>query len=198
MWRKPEDVDAHGGLTLWFTGLSGAGKSTLAERVKEVLVARGHRVEVLDGDDIRTNLSNGLGFSKQDRDINIRRIGFVARLLSRNGIVAITAAISPYRAVREEIRRAHEAPFVEVLVDCRLEELIRRDPKGLYARALRGELQNFTGISDPYERPTAPEVTVHSDCERVEESLGRILRWLEEHGLPRLEGAGVARASVAD
>ncbi|PWT84776.1 MAG: adenylyl-sulfate kinase [Blastocatellia bacterium] len=171
------------GLTLWFTGLSGAGKSTLAGRVGAVLTERGHRVEILDGDDIRRNLSSGLGFSKDDRDANIRRIGFVARLLSRNGIVAITAAISPYRAVREEVRREHEATFIEVFVDCSLEEAMRRDTKGLYARALRGELPNFTGISDPYEPPIHAEVTVQTDREQVEESVSRILAYLEKNGL---------------
>ncbi len=130
------------GLTLWFTGLPGAGKSTLARRVAETLVGRGLRVELLDGDEFRASLSSDLGFSKEDRDINVRRIGFVARLLSRNGIVAIVAAISPYRAIRDEVRRQHEAPFVEIFVDCSLDELIRRDTKGLYARALRGEIDH--------------------------------------------------------
>jgi adenylylsulfate kinase len=174
---------AHEGLTLWLTGLSGAGKSTLAGAVRDELVARGRRVEILDGDEVRTNLSKGLGFSKEDRDTNIRRIGYVARLLSRNGVVAITAAISPYRDVRDEVRRVHEAAFVEVFVDCTLDELVRRDRKGLYAKALRGEIKNFTGVSDPYEPPVSPEVHVHTDHERVEESLARIVEWLENQGL---------------
>jgi adenylylsulfate kinase len=174
-----------GGFTLWFTGLSGAGKSTLAERVRNALVGQGHRVEVLDGDEIRRNLSDGLGFSKEDRDANIRRIGFVARILSRNGVVAITAAISPYRTVRDEVRRAHEAPFVEVFVECGVEELVRRDPKGLYARALRGEIRNFTGISDPYEAPIASEIVVSTDRETVDESFARIVDWLRQRGLVR-------------
>jgi adenylyl-sulfate kinase len=186
-------MEAHRGLTLWFTGLSGAGKSTLARCVRDALIARGLRVELLDGDDVRAMLSGGLGFSKEDRDTNIRRIGFVARLLSRNGIAVIVAAISPYRAVREHVRREHEAPFVEVFVDCTLEELIRRDTKGLYARAIRGDVQHFTGISDPYEPPIAPDIAVHSDREGVEESLDRILQWLEDHRLPRLERSAVAR-----
>jgi adenylylsulfate kinase len=186
------------GLTLWFTGLSGAGKSTLAGRVGAVLADRGHGVEILDGDEIRTNLSSGLGFSKDDRDTNIRRIGFVARLLSRNGIVAITAAISPYRAAREEVRHQHEAPFVEVFVDCSVEELMRRDTKGLYARALRGDLSNFTGISDPYERPVNPEVTVHTDRESVEESLGRIVGYLEQSGLVHLAFTPDGRLSLIE
>jgi adenylyl-sulfate kinase len=171
------------GFTLWFTGLSGAGKSTLAERVRDTLVARDERVEILDGDEVRQNLSKGLGFSKEDRDTNIRRIGYVARLLSRNGVVAIAAAISPYRAVRDEVRRAHEAPFVEVFVDCSIDELVRRDRKGLYAKALKGELQNFTGVSDPYEPPLSPDIAVHSDREGVEQSLSTIIGWLERRGL---------------
>jgi adenylylsulfate kinase len=171
------------GFTLWLTGLSGAGKSTLAERARDALVARGCRVEILDGDEVRLNLSKGLGFSKEDRDTNIRRIGYVARLLSRNRTVAITAAISPYRDVRDEVRGRHEAPFVEVFVDCTIDELVHRDRKGLYAKALRGEIQNFTGISDPYEPPIAPDIHVHSDRETVEESAAAILQWLERQGL---------------
>jgi adenylylsulfate kinase len=173
-------VSGHDGFTLWFTGLSGAGKSTLAQGVRDVLVERGRRVEVLDGDEVRTNLSKGLGFSKEDRDTNIRRIGFVARLLSRNGVVAIGAAISPYRDVRAEVRAAHEAPFVEVYVSCAMDELLRRDSKGLYAKALRGEVQHFTGVSDPYEPPTAPELVVETDRESVADSVGRIVTLLEE------------------
>jgi adenylylsulfate kinase len=176
-------MSAGRGFTLWFTGLSGAGKSTLAERIRDALVPRGERVEILDGDEVRTNLSKGLGFSKEDRDTNIRRIGYVARLLSRNGVVAVTAAISPYREVRDEVRRAHESTFVEVFVECALEELVRRDKKGLYAKALRGEIQNFTGVSDPYEPPLAADITVHSDRESVDESLAKILGWLERQGL---------------
>ena len=173
----------HQGFTLWFTGLSGAGKSTLAGAVRDVIGARGGRVEILDGDEVRTNLSKGLGFSKEDRDTNIRRIGYVARLLSRNGVVAITAAISPYREVRGEVRSAHEAPFVEAFVECPIDELVRRDKKGLYAKALRGEIKNFTGVSDPYEPPVSPEIHLHSDRERVEESRDRIIDWLEQKGL---------------
>jgi adenylylsulfate kinase len=171
------------GFTLWFTGMSGAGKSTLAAAVRDELLTRGYRVEVLDGDEVRQNLSRGLSFSRADRDTNIRRIGLVARLLSRNGVVAIAAAISPYRELRDEVRRLHEAPFVEILADCPLDELIRRDSKGLYARALRGEILHMTGVSDPYERPESPEITVHSDRESVEESLNTILTWLADHNL---------------
>ena len=171
------------GFTLWFTGLSGAGKSTLASRIRDAIVSGGRRVEVLDGDEIRANLSKGLGFSKEDRDTNIRRIGYVARLLSRNGVVVITAAISPYRDVREEVRRAHESPFVEAFVDCSLAELMRRDSKGLYEKALRGELANFTGISDPYEPPFSPQIHLYSDRETIDESAAKILTWLEREGL---------------
>jgi len=177
--------EPHTGFTLWFTGLSGAGKSTLAQVIRDDLVARGRRVEILDGDEVRTNLSKGLGFSKEDRDTNIRRIGYVARLLSRNGVVAVAAAISPYREVRDEVRRAHEATFVETFVDCSLEELVRRDRKGLYAKALRGEIEHFTGVSDPYEAPVCPDIHVRSDQETVEESRARILDWLEIKGLIR-------------
>jgi adenylyl-sulfate kinase len=171
------------GFTLWFTGMSGAGKSTLAAAIRDELRARGHRVEVLDGDEVRQNLSKGLTYSREDRDINIRRIGFVARLLSRNGVVAIAAAISPYKELRDEVRRQHEAPFVEILADCTLDELIRRDVKGLYGKALRGEIEHMTGVSDPYERPEYPEIAVHTDRENVGQSLGTILTWLADHDL---------------
>ncbi len=162
------------GLALWLTGLSGAGKSTIAEEVAATLRRQGRRVEVLDGDVIRENLSKGLGFSKEDRDTNIRRIGFVAELLARNGVVVVVAAISPYRAVRDEVRGRIER-FVEVHVHCPLEELVRRDVKGLYRRALAGEIANFTGVSDPYEEPVEPEITVDTSVESVEESVRRVL-----------------------
>ena len=171
------------GFTLWFTGLSGAGKSTLSTVVADALAARGHAVERLDGDEIRKRLSRGLGFSKADRDENIRRIGFVARLLSRNGAVAIAAAISPYRDVRDEVRRDHDAPFIEIFVDCPLEALVKRDPKGLYAKALRGEIQNFSGVSDPYEPPLTPEITVHTDRESVEASRDIVIHYLQAQKL---------------
>ncbi len=171
------------GFTLWFTGLSGAGKSTLSEAIAGELRKRGHRVERLDGDEVRLRLSKGLGFSKEDRDENVRRIGFVARLLSRNGAVAIAAAISPYQALRDEIRREHDAPFIEIFVDCALEALVKRDPKGLYAKALRGELKNFSGVSDPYEPPVSPEIIVHTDRESAADSAGVILRSLEARKL---------------
>ena len=171
------------GFTVWFTGLSGAGKTTLAEAVRRVLTDLGLRVEVLDGDQVRTNLSKGLGYSKDDRDTNVRRIGYVARLLSRNGVAVVVAAIAPYREVREEVRRAHETPFVEVFVECPLEELIRRDRKGLYSKALRGEVQNFTGVSDTYEPPTSPDVHLQTDRELIEESAQKVIESLRKKGL---------------
>ncbi|HKP85618.1 MAG TPA: adenylyl-sulfate kinase [Blastocatellia bacterium] len=170
------------GFTLWFTGLSGAGKTTLARGVEKALRARALRVEVLDGDVIRTNLSKGLGFSKEDRDTNIRRIGFVCDLLTRNDVVAVAAVISPYREVRQEVRR-QIGSFVEVYVKCPIEVLAERDVKGLYKKALAGEIKNFTGIDDPYEEPPAPEVTVETDKETVEQSVRRILARLEELSL---------------
>jgi adenylyl-sulfate kinase len=174
------------GFVVWFTGLSGAGKSTLAERLRDELALRGRGVEILDGDEVRTHLSKGLGFSKEDRDTNIRRIGYVARLLARNNAAVITAAISPYRSVRDEVRAWVEgdgATFVEVYVACSIDELTRRDVKGLYARALRGEIPNFTGVSDPYEPPLRPEVAVDSEAQDVETSLAAILGVLEQRGL---------------
>ncbi len=170
------------GFTLWFTGLSGSGKSTLSRALEKVLLERGLKVEVLDGDEVRTNLSKGLGFSKEDRDTNIRRIGYVCKLLSRNGVVAISAAISPYREVREELR-AQIDNFVEVYTRCSLEELTRRDPKGLYRRALAGEITNFTGVSDPYEPPANPEIIVDTERETLEDSVAKIVGTLEAMGL---------------
>jgi adenylyl-sulfate kinase len=170
------------GFTLWFTGLSGAGKTTLARLVETELRTRGHKVEVLDGDVIRTNLSKGLGFSKADRDTNIRRIGFVCDLLARNDVVAIAAAISPYRDVRDEVRN-QTGVFVEVFVKCPISVLSERDVKGLYKKAIAGELKHFTGIDDPYEEPFAPEVIVETDREAPEQSAARILARLEELSL---------------
>ena len=173
--------------TLWFTGLSGAGKSTLAEIVERWLRGLGKKVEVLDGDIVRTHLSKGLGFSKEDRDINIRRIGFVCKLLTRNGVIAISAAISPYRNIRDEVRK-DIGSFVEVHVTCSLETLSKRDVKGLYKKALVGEIQNFTGVSDPYEEPLNPEITVSSDAETTTQSAGRVMdRLLELEYLTRSE-----------
>jgi adenylyl-sulfate kinase len=169
------------GFTLWFTGLSGAGKTTLARLVEDELIARGHRVEVLDGDIIRTNLSKGLGFSKEDRDTNIRRIGFVCHLLTRNDVVAIAAAISPYSEIRNEVRQQIGA-FVEVYCKCPIEVLADRDVKGLYKKALAGEIKNFTGVDDPYEEPAAAEIVVETDLEAPEQSAQRIVSGLEELG----------------
>jgi adenylyl-sulfate kinase len=169
------------GVTIWLTGLSGAGKSTIARRLEPALRSRGHHVEVLDGDEVREYLSKGLGFSKEDRDTNVRRIAYVAKLLTRSGAVAITAAISPYREIRDEAR-SHIGSFVEVHVRCPLDELIRRDVKGLYERALRGEIAHFTGVSDPYEPPVAPEVVVDTHLESPEQSVARILSTLERLG----------------
>jgi len=180
------------GFVLWFTGLSGAGKSTLSVPIAERLRDLGKRVEILDGDEVRTHLSKGLGFSKEDRDTNIRRIGFVAELLAKNGVVAITAAISPYRDVRDEVRGKvlrHGAGFLEVYVSCPIEVLADRDVKGLYRKALAGEVKNFTGVSDPYEPPLAPEVTVHSDREQVDDSVDKILGALANAGLIALPRA---------
>ncbi len=176
------------GFTIWMTGLSGAGKSTLARELEAALRERQRHVEVLDGDEVRENLSKGLGFSKEDRDTNIRRIAYVARLISRSGGVAITAAISPYRSVRDEAR-GQIGNFVEVFVRCPLDRLVQRDTKGLYAKALRGEIAQFTGISDPYEEPLAAEVVVDTDVETVQESTDKILRKLEALGyLPQVDG----------
>jgi adenylylsulfate kinase len=162
------------GFTVWLTGLSGAGKSTIAERLERELRGGGREVEVLDGDVVRTHLSKGLGFSRADRDTNIERIAFVASLLTRHHVAVITAAISPYAAARRQARE-QIGNFLEVYVRCSLEELIRRDVKGLYEKALRGELPHFTGVSDPYEEPEQPDVIVETDRETVEESVLRIL-----------------------
>jgi adenylyl-sulfate kinase len=174
------------GFTVWFTGLSGAGKTTLAQQIVKELKASDMKVELLDGDEVRTNLSQGLGFSKEDRDTNIRRIGYVSRLLSRNGLGVIVAAISPYRKVRDEVRQAtinDGGAFIEVYVQCPLAVLTERDVKGLYRRALAGEIKEFTGVSDPYEEPLAPEVIVETDRESIEESAGKIIAVLESRGL---------------
>ncbi len=175
------------GFTIWFTGLSGSGKTTLSRSVAEELLERGLKVEVLDGDVVRENLSKGLGFSKEDRDINIRRIGFVCNLLTRNDVCAIGAAISPYRAIRNENRKLI-GKYVEVYCKCPIEVLINRDPKGLYAKAIKGEIENFTGISDPYEEPEDAEIVCETDKETVDESIAKILKTLEILGyIPKVE-----------
>src|ERR687898_678879 len=169
------------GFTLWFTGLSGAGKTTISRLVAEELQARGARLEILDGDVVRENLSKGLGFSKEDRDTNIRRIAFVADLLSRNGVPVITAAISPYREIRDESRELMGDRFIEVFVKASVEECERRDVKGLYAKARAGEIKEFTGVSDPYEPPENPEVVLETEEESPEESAAKIIEYLESH-----------------
>jgi len=171
------------GLTLWFTGLSGSGKSTLAEYLTPRLRDLGNRVEVLDGDEVRENLSKGLGFSKEDRDTNIRRIGYVANMLARNGVVAITAAISPYRALRREVRSRAQAPFIEVFVQCPLDVVEERDTKGLYKKARAGIIKNFTGISDPYEDPEDAEIVVDTSSESIDQSAEKILAYLRDQSL---------------
>lgn len=169
------------GFTIWFTGLSGSGKTTVSRILAQILRDRGKKVEILDGDVVRMNLSKGLGFSKEDRDINIRRIGFVCHLLSRNGVVAIGAAISPYKAIRDE-NRALIGDFVEVYARCPINVLADRDVKGLYKKALAGEIKGFTGVDDPYEPPDNPEVVFDSDKETPEVSAARIIAKLEELG----------------
>ena len=174
------------GFTVWFTGLSGAGKTTLAQSLVPELRARGLNVEVLDGDEVRTNLSKGLGFTKEDRDTNIRRIGYVSRLLARNGVAVISAAISPYREIRDEVRQSIEAEgiqFIEVYVKCPLEVLTERDVKGLYQKALAGEIKGFTGVSDPYEEPLDPEIVVETDRELIPISARKILNELQRRKL---------------
>jgi adenylylsulfate kinase len=171
------------GFCLWFTGLSGSGKSTISEIVVPELQARGAKVEVLDGDVVRMNLSKGLGFSKEDRDTNILRIGWVAEVLVRNGVVAVVSAISPYNEARETVRQSI-GDFVEVYVKASLEELTQhRDPKGLYAKAIAGEIDNFTGVSDPYEAPENPELVIDTETCTPEEAAQQVFAKLEEMGL---------------
>ena len=176
------------GFTVWFTGLSGAGKTTLAGRLERELLRRGRRVETLDGDVVRAHLTKGLGFSKADRDENIRRIGWVAAMGTRLGGAMLVSAISPYAELRREVR-ARIGDFVEVYVKCSLDELIRRDPKGLYRKALAGEIANFTGVSDPYEEPDDPEIMVETDRESIDTSLAIIVDGLEALGYLRPVGS---------
>jgi adenylylsulfate kinase len=170
------------GVTLWFTGLSGSGKTTVSNALEPVLKNAGYKVEILDGDVVRTNLSKGLGFSKEDRDTNIKRIGFVCNLLSRNGVIAIAAAISPYREIRD-YNRGIIGSFIEIYCRCPLDALIERDVKGLYRKAIDGEIKNFTGISDPYEEPLNPEVVLDTDKETLEESVLKVLEKMIEMGI---------------
>ncbi len=170
------------GFTVWFTGLSGAGKTTIADAIEPILRERGiTKLEKLDGDVVRTHLSKGLGFSKEDRDTNIRRIGWVAEVLTRNGVCVLASAISPYKEIRDEVK-TNIGDFVEVYVECSIPELTRRDVKGLYEKAIKGEIANFTGVSDPYEAPENPTVKVNSEHEELEESVAKVLAKLEELG----------------
>jgi len=173
------------GFILWFTGLSGSGKSTLANYLTPILKEKGCKIEILDGDEVRENLSKGLGFSKEDRDTNIRRIGYVANMLARNGVVSMTAAISPYREIRDECRARSQAPFIEIFVDAPLEVVESRDTKGLYKKARAGIIKQFTGISDPYEAPLKPEIVVKTGEESIEASAGKILKYLSSKNLIR-------------
>ena len=176
------------GFTLWFTGLSGAGKTTIADIVERELREKFGRIEVLDGDIVRTNLSKGLTFSREDRDTNILRIGFVANLLTRNGVGVIVSAISPFKAARDQVRREIGDDFIEVFVDAPVEVCAERDVKGLYKKAYSGEIEQFTGVSDPYEAPAAAELHIHTDEEDKEDSARRVVAKLEELGyLSRVE-----------
>jgi adenylyl-sulfate kinase len=170
------------GFVVWLTGLSGAGKSTVAAKLAPALAERGHRVELLDGDEVRTNLGQGLGFSREDRDTNIARIGYVAAKLAKHGVAVLVAAISPYRQARDQVRASVEV-FVEVHVAAPLPICAERDPKGLYAKALAGEIKHFTGVSDPYEPPLAPEIVLHTETQSVDDSVHQVLEWLEDHCL---------------
>ena len=173
------------GAIIWFTGMSGGGKSTLANAIAPRIAAV-RPVEILDGDEVRRHLSKGLGFTREDRDTNVRRIGFVARLLARHGVIVIAAAISPYADARDEVRQLANAegiPFVEIFVNPTLDALVKRDVKGLYKRALAGEIAHFTGVSDPYEAPTHPDLEIRTDQETVDTSAETILGLLESRGL---------------
>jgi adenylylsulfate kinase len=178
----PELADVKG-FCLWFTGLSGSGKTTITNLLVKELRARGSKLEVLDGDIVRENLSKGLGFSKEDRDTNIRRIAFVANLLSRNGVPVITAAISPYREIRDEARQMMDSRFIETYVMASVEACEARDVKGLYAKARAGEIKEFTGVSDPYEPPESPEIVCDTETETPEQSAQKVVGYLEERGL---------------
>ncbi|EKV01061.1 adenylyl-sulfate kinase [Leptolyngbyaceae cyanobacterium CCMR0082] len=171
----------HRGVTVWFTGLSGSGKTTISQALEKKLRAAGAKLEVLDGDIVRTNLTKGLGFSKEDRDENVRRIGFVSHLLTRNGVIVLVSAISPYREVRDQVRQ-RIGDFVEVYANTPVEVCEQRDVKGLYKKARSGEIKNFTGISDPYEEPLNPEVNCETVNETLEESVNKVMAKLEELG----------------
>lgn len=166
------------GITLWFTGIPSSGKSAIARRVRDLLADRGLPVELLDGPEVRQSLSRGLGFTREDREENVRRIGYVAQLLSRNGVIAICAAVSPYRATRDEIR-GHVTNFVEIYVECPVPVAESRDTEGLYAKARAGVIDDFTGVSDPYEPPEKPEVHIHSDRESIDQAAAKVVKTLE-------------------
>ncbi|MEK6277296.1 MAG: adenylyl-sulfate kinase [Actinomycetota bacterium] len=183
----------HNGFTLWFTGLSGAGKTTISKLIEAELRARRSRLEILDGDIVRENLSKGLGFSKEDRDTNIRRIAFVADLLSRNGVPVITAAISPYRETRRDARALMGDRFIEVYAKASVEVCAKRDPKGLYAKAYAGEIKEFTGVSDPYQEPEHAEIIVDTEAQDPEESAAQVVAYLEARELiPAREAAAAS------
>lgn len=174
------------GVTLWFTGLSGSGKSTVAVAIEQALFKRGHLSYRLDGDNIRLGINKNLGFTAEDRTENIRRIGEIAKLFVDTGVITLSSFISPYRADREQVRKIHADagyPFIEVFVDCSLQEAEKRDPKGLYKKARAGEIKNFTGIDDPYEAPTNPEIHLKSDTMTLEEEVDAVLAYLEQKGL---------------
>jgi adenylylsulfate kinase len=171
----------HRGVTVWFTGLSGAGKTTISHALADKLKAQGCKLEILDGDIVRENLTKGLGFSKEDRNTNIRRIGFVAHLLTRNGVIVFVSAISPYREIRDEVKGLI-GDFVEVFVNAPLNVCEERDVKGLYKKARSGEIPEFTGVSDPYEAPENPTVECRTDLETLEESMAKVMKTLEELG----------------
>jgi adenylylsulfate kinase len=180
--RENTDTVTRKGFTLWLTGLSGAGKTTIAVELENQLRERGLYIERLDGDTVREGLTRDLGFSKEDRDKNIERVTFVAKLLSRNGVGTIASFISPYREARQNVRQ-NTTNFIEVYVNAPLDVCASRDVKGLYAKAFAGELKGFTGVNDPYEAPESPEITVHTDRESLEESVAKIVDYLESHGL---------------
>jgi adenylylsulfate kinase len=183
---KPQQIQPRGermsGAVIWFTGLSGAGKTTIVKALEPVLLSAGHKVQILDGDAVRETLSKGLGFSREDRDTNIRRIGFVANLLAKHGVVTLVSAISPYRDTRREVLDQADKSL-EVFVDAPLETVTSRDVKGLYKKALAGEIQHFTGVSDPYEAPTQPELHLRTDLESLEQSVDKVLEKLGSLGI---------------
>lgn len=173
------------GFVVWFTGLPGSGKTTIAKGVMEELRKRGYRVELLDGDWVRKTINPDAGFTREERNRHLYRVAWIARLLARNGVIVLCSFVSPYRDTRAKIREIveEEVPFIEAFVKCSLEEVIRRDPKGLYKRALRGEIKHMTGIDDPYEEPLNPEITVDSEHNSIEENVKTVIKYLEDKGL---------------